>query len=314
MNDLTERYVSATLRSIPEGQRADIEAELRASIDDAIEARLAGGIAWEEAERGVLLELGDPDRLASGYSGRPGYLVGPELFFDYKRLLTVLLVTVVPIVSAVVFVVTLLADDGMGSAFGSAIGIALTVSLHIFFWVTLVFAILERSGDASSLAAWDLSKLPPVPSRKSVSPGETIATVVFLVLTISVLVISRSVSPFTTADGTPIPLFDPDLWSFWMPLLIGVLVLELIFELVKYRIGRWTWTLASLNLGLNVLFAGPAVYLLLSEKLFNPEFFEALGMDLGTGSDSPLILISVTVIVGIAAWDSIDGFRKAGRG
>jgi hypothetical protein len=314
MTDLTERYVSATLRSIPEGQRADIEAELRASIDDAIEARLAGGAAHDEAERRVLLDLGDPDRLASGYSGRPGHLIGPELFFDYKRLLAVLLVTVVPIVAAVVFVVTLLAEDGIGAAFGSAIGTALTVALHIFFWVTLVFAILERSDGASSVAAWDLSKLPPIPSRRSVSLAETIATLVFLTLTITVLLISRSFSPFTAADGTPLPLFNPELWSFWMPFLIGVLILELVFELVKYRVGHWTWTLAWMNLGLNLLFSAPAVYLLMSEQLFNPEFFDSLGLDLGTSSDSPLVLITVAVIVGIAAWDSIDGFRKAARG
>jgi hypothetical protein len=314
MTDLTERHVSATVRSIPESQRADIEAELRASIDDAIEARLADGAVHDEAERGVLLDLGDPDRLASGYSGRPGHLIGPELFFDYKRLLAVLLVTVLPIVAAVVFAVTLLADDGIGAAFGNAIGTALTVALHIFFWVTLVFAILERTDGATSVTAWDLSKLPPIPSRRSVSLAETIATLVFLTLTITVLLISRSFSPFAAADGSPLPLFNPELWSFWMPFLIGVLILELVFELVKYRIGHWTGTLAWLNLGLNLLFAAPAVYLLMSEQLFNPVFFDALGLDLGMSSDSPLVLITVAVIVGIAAWDSIDGFRKAARG
>ena len=72
MTELTDRYVSATLRSIPEGQRADIEAELRASIDDAIEARLAEGVLPDDAEQGALVEVGDPDRLASGTRGVPG--------------------------------------------------------------------------------------------------------------------------------------------------------------------------------------------------------------------------------------------------
>lgn len=39
MSELTDRYVAATLRTIPERQRADIEAELRGSIADAIDAR-----------------------------------------------------------------------------------------------------------------------------------------------------------------------------------------------------------------------------------------------------------------------------------
>ncbi len=311
MTELTDRYVSATLRSIPEGQRADIEAELRASIDDAIEARLADGAPPKEAEVEALVELGDPDRLASGFSGRPGHLIGPELFFDYKRFLSVLFVTVVPIVMAVVFVASLFADEGIGAAFGSAVGVGLTVLLHIAFWVTLVFAILERSGEGSAIGGWDLSKLPPLPSKGSVKLGETIASVVFLTLAIAVLTLSKTVSPVTAADGSPIPLFEPDLWSFWMPFLIVVLVLEVVFELVKYRTGRWTWALASVNLALNVLFAAPVIYLLLNEQLLNPAFFDALGFTVDTSSTSPIALTTVVIIGGTALGDTIAGFRKA---
>ena len=105
-NDLIDRYVGATLRTVPESQRSDIEAELRASIEDALEARMEAGVDADTAKRDVLTEMGDPDRLAAGYTGRPGYLIGPALFFDYKRFLTALLVTVVPIVVAVVAAVS----------------------------------------------------------------------------------------------------------------------------------------------------------------------------------------------------------------
>ena len=36
---LTDRYVDAAMRTVPEKQRADLAAELRASIDDQIDAR-----------------------------------------------------------------------------------------------------------------------------------------------------------------------------------------------------------------------------------------------------------------------------------
>ena len=39
----TERYLAATLRSIPEPKRADVERELRSSIADAVEERVAAG-------------------------------------------------------------------------------------------------------------------------------------------------------------------------------------------------------------------------------------------------------------------------------
>ena len=37
---LTDRYVAATLRTLPEKQRPDIEKELRASIADAVDDRI----------------------------------------------------------------------------------------------------------------------------------------------------------------------------------------------------------------------------------------------------------------------------------
>ncbi len=43
MSELTDRYVMATLRSIPDKQKAEIEAELRGAIDDAIEAKSRSG-------------------------------------------------------------------------------------------------------------------------------------------------------------------------------------------------------------------------------------------------------------------------------
>ena len=48
---LTDRYVAATLRSVPKRQRADIDAELRALIADGIEDRLEAGATTESAER-----------------------------------------------------------------------------------------------------------------------------------------------------------------------------------------------------------------------------------------------------------------------
>ena len=40
---LTDRYVHAVLRSVPEARREEIGRELRSSIDDMVEARTADG-------------------------------------------------------------------------------------------------------------------------------------------------------------------------------------------------------------------------------------------------------------------------------
>ena len=62
---LTDRYVWAVLKSLPEAKRADIDRELRATIADDVEAREADGRDAAAAEREALAELGDPARLAA---------------------------------------------------------------------------------------------------------------------------------------------------------------------------------------------------------------------------------------------------------
>ena len=69
--DLTDRYVWAVVRSLPEDQRDEVGRELRASIEDAIETRLEAGESAKDAEVNALQELGDPSRLAGQYADRP---------------------------------------------------------------------------------------------------------------------------------------------------------------------------------------------------------------------------------------------------
>ena len=57
---LTERYISATIRSLTPEVQDDVRAELQASIADAIDAKLEQGETPSAAERAVLSELGDP--------------------------------------------------------------------------------------------------------------------------------------------------------------------------------------------------------------------------------------------------------------
>jgi hypothetical protein len=305
MSELTDRYVGATLRTIPEKQRDDIEAELRASIDDAVEARLDEGEDAEAAEREVLGALGDPDRLASGYTGRPGYLIGPDHFFVYRRLLAVLLVTVVPIVLAVTAVAQVISGSDVADVFAQLMGVGISLIVHIVFWTTLVFYFIDRS-DEDTGTEWSLSMLPSLPSAGSIKLSDTIASVVFLVIAIAMIIVSRDISPITAADGSMVPIFDPAMWDFWFPFLIAMLAVEIVFEVVKYRVGSWTWGLASVNLAINALFTVPTVYLLATDQIFNPEFLETVPEQLVS-----LDWVIIAFIVAISAFDVIYAFRKA---
>ncbi|HWM16349.1 MAG TPA: permease prefix domain 1-containing protein, partial [Microbacterium sp.] len=131
---LTDRYVAAAMRTVPEKQRDDLAAELRASIDDQIEARVDGGEPRVTAERSVLTDLGDPDKLAAGYTERPLYLIGPRHYLDWWRLLKLLLAIVLPVSAFGVALGQTLSGAGFGEIVGSVIATLISVAVHLGFW------------------------------------------------------------------------------------------------------------------------------------------------------------------------------------
>jgi hypothetical protein len=121
------------------------------------------------------------------------------------------------------------------------------------------------------------------------------------------------VAPPIVIDGVAYPLFDPALWSFWLPYFIAITVVEIVLAIVVFRRGRWTWATAALNALLNAAFAIPAVYLLMNDLLFNPQLVAAI--DSATGGQWLGFTTAFTsaIVLLIVGWDSIDVFLKAHR-
>ena len=128
MTDLSERYVQAALRVVPAAQRRDLEREIRALVGDAIEAKAVQADTSEAAERAALSDLGDPALLAARYTGRTAYLIGPGLYPEWRRILSVLLPVIVPIVGAVVVTANLLEGSTAGESIVAGGSAAFTTS------------------------------------------------------------------------------------------------------------------------------------------------------------------------------------------
>jgi len=314
MTTLTDRYVTATVRGLDEGQRADVERELRATIEDMVDARLdAGSPDREEAERAVLVELGDPMRLAAGYSGKPLHLIGPAYFPQWRRLVTVLLSVVVPITAVVILVVRLFVDDvatdGVGGAFGAAAVVSLHTAVHIVFWTTAIFAVLERSEPSGDVGSWDPDQLRENDQAREVGLVETVGSLVFLVLIALALVWQHVNSPVRAA-GEDVPVLDPALWSLWIPLFLAVVAGHALVVVLAYRAGRWTMPLAVVGVVLDVVAAGAVVYLLHTGQLFNTAFLDVTTTGGWVDAERDLTLGLTIGVVGITLWDQVETFRR----
>jgi len=190
----------------------------------------------------------------------------------------------------------------------------IALALHLAFWTTLVFAIVERTPGRRSLSTWTPAQLPQLPAPGRVGIGEVIATAVFTVIFGGLLVWQQISSVLTDESGAPIPLLEPRLWNFWLPYFLVLLVLEVVFQVVVWRTGRWTYPLAAINVVSSLLFAIPALWLLLTAQLFNAEFFAELGATRLVEVGSATVTITAVVVVLIPLWDVVAGFPKARRG
>jgi hypothetical protein len=260
----------------------------------------------------ALVELGDPAALAAAYVDRPLQLIGPRYYLAWWRLLKLLFSVVLPIVAAAYVLAQLIAGTAPGVIVGTTIGVTLTVGVHLGFWTTLVFAMIERTPGNAAAVEWTTDMLPqlPEPSR----PGklsELIASLVFLGLFAIIIVWQQFGIPWVGALES-IPLLNPELWSFWLPYFLVLIVLEMLFAVAIYLWG-WNWWLAAANLVLNVAFVVPAVWLFTTGQLINPEALDVMGWPWGDAGDVivPVILV---VVIGVAIWDVVDGVIKTVRG
>ena len=305
----TDRYLASVLRSIPEPKRADVEQELRSSIEDGIEERVGAGEDRAAAERGVLEGLGDPAQLAAAYTGQPSYLVGPELFPLYRQFVPRLIAVAVPIAGMVMLAVRLAGGSDLVDALGAGISGAFGVGIQIAFWATVTFVFLEWFGPArqarseiiAATGRWTLERLPKLPSGR-ISVSEAAGEVVTVLITLGIFLFLAGLA---TADpsGVSVPLFQAEFRAVWLPILLALVALRGVAHVLAYNVGRWTPRLAAYHALVQITFAIPVVVVALNNQLINPRFAEVVGLPgLSDGRQPVMILVAIGTILA-TGWD-----------
>ena len=316
--ELQERYIAAGLKHIPPTEKDGVEKAMRRIIAERLQER---GNASEETEREVLRGLGSPRILAEKQLREPPHLIGPELYGTYMLIVKIVMTVAVIgtlIGNTVDFIVngeTILRY--IAQSFAAAIGVA----IGAFGWVTLVFAIMEKTAKQKILTEiqedWSLADLPEkeVPQKPFNKVGVIIGIIFTVLFIILVNQYSQLLGFYYTLDGSiqeMIPMLNQEVFRSYLPYINGMLVLQLLFSASKLVFRKWTYPVATANLILNVLSFVLLWFILQDTAILNPE----LVTKIGEATDGQRVLNTAfnsikAVFLFIFLLDSFEGFHDA---
>ena len=244
--ELIERYVKDVSRRLPEKRRADVEMELRSAILDALEGR---GGATEEEQVAVLREFGDPSAVAASYEPESQYLIGPELYPAYRRVLAQALAAVVALAG-----LWLAVRVGTGAAEPWRAGDALLEAVHLAFrgavgtliGITATFVVLQRLGVTKSMrkSEWDPRTLPALLQADRVSRVEAAFSLLVLAFVLAIVsAIAQEASSRLGDSPGALRLLVREGILGAVPWLVASVVVEAVMHgahMVTGRRGIWT--------------------------------------------------------------------------
>ena len=147
--EIIDRYASEVGILLPRKKRADIEAEIKSTLEDMLEERSSSD---QDQDREIialdlLKEYGPPDKVAASYKAEQ-YLIGPSYFPYFLK--------VIKIVGVILIIMALLGFsfrlgfaglslDSVTSQFFTSLAEFWTSVLTAFGIIVLIFTILERT-------------------------------------------------------------------------------------------------------------------------------------------------------------------------
>lgn len=333
--EYVERYIYAVIRYLPEKDREEVSKELKSNIEDMLDGNYS-----KENVRKVLEDMGSPYELSTRYLDQEKYLIGPRIYHTYVDTLKILLIVAV-IVGGITFIVDLLANINSLEVFTSVsdiislvvamivsgISIMFNVILGFFFWVTLVFVIIERTQVSDELKSanekpFNIEDLKEKPKHKDkrFSKVELAISIVLTFAFLFVLLFRRDlIAIYITGEGS-IEIFNSQLLSRYTPLIIGIGALSMALNIYKLIIEVMNKKTAILISVYTVISFVSLVIIVLEPNLFSQEFVRFLSENFarfkGSIEDNLLKLkIGFIVVIGIISTIEISislfhGFKK----
>lgn len=321
MENLIERYIAAVVQQLPENERAEVAKELRSNIYDMLSDRPSD----IEIER-VLRSMGSPAELAEQYRQNPRYLISPQVYDEYIRLLK-LLVPIVGIITLVVGAVSgvfeTLQESGpqvskvLQVMFQSGIQSGVSGVMQTLVWTTIGFVIAERTGgfNRQKKEDWKVEDLPPLTAEKLIPISDPVAEIIGT-LVFSAFLIFGALNLFPQVFSKTghaivnVPLFSNSFTMLLIPIVIVGVLLTLNSNVLKLVDRRWTNRVCLWSIIEILVWTILGVFLLMRENIFSSELVELLQEQtwssgdvlhyISTGDTASIRLIISLVIVVIS--------------
>jgi hypothetical protein len=312
--NLIDKYIAEVGKHLPRRNRADIEAEIRSTLEDMLEERSQGaGPADEATVMQVLKEYGAPREVAAKYKTHP-YLIGPRLFPIFEMVIRIVFLVVIG-ASLIGLTVDLLQTGLTGpeivSAIGKWLGGLFTGLIMAFGNIVIVFAIIERTKPATDafekeVRDWDPKDLLREQDPDEVDKADHVATIIFSALALVVFNLYPDLLSIRCySDGTwlTMPILTETFFSF-LPWINLMAVLQIAYS--SFMLGQKYWRpmTRALDIGLHLAGMVLAVVILRTPGITNitPESLASMGIVDGAEDLARLFnYLPTLLIIGIVA-------------
>lgn len=251
MKKYIERYIYDVTRKLPVEIQEDVEKELTANIYDM----LSENPTEDEIDK-VLHEIGSPRKIANNYKEDKRYVISPLYYDDYIKVLKLVLIIV-----GVVFMffggveAMIKANEAtiMGTIVVVFVGMItnlLSALVGAFFWVTVVFWLIDYHQGKVQSNDWHLKDLPDLPTPKSTKiprnlsiaglVSHTIISLVFIVILLKYI----DVIGWYEHNVLIVKMFSKQLTDQFVVFFIFSAVITFIVQLLKIYYQEWRLNLA----------------------------------------------------------------------
>jgi hypothetical protein len=328
-NKLIDAYVASVGESLPEKDRADIEAEISSLLRDMIDARAEaeGRAPDDEMVIAVLRDYGEPEKVAASYR-EPRYLIGPRLFPAFLTVLKIILAVLGAVALAgLVYTLTRLGSVPLETIIKQsieAIAKYLGTAVSVFGNVVLIFAILEialpRIGRKKK--EWDPRSLTGFTPVDSIEPAGLAADIAFCAFAIVLFNFYPDWIGITFKQGAGWVKTGTILTPFFfslLPWLTIAWVAKIAVDVALLAKGRWTralrWGFAAVQVFMigvlaTMLFGAPIIDL--SSISAIPGMTELQELPFGGGIYFTVRFI-LLIIIGSIAWDTFKVLKPEFR-